>query len=68
MEYQEHLNTVNGGKRRKFQTFFRFREYFKERGEQYGAVWGNIAPFPFGSLIAKQLRGPIWSNMVQYGK
>ena len=43
-------------------------EYFKERGEQYGAVWGNVAPFPFGSLIAKQLRGPIWSNMVQYGK
>ena len=28
-------------------------EYFKERGEQYGAVWGNVAPFPFGSLIAK---------------
>ena len=29
------------------------REYFKERGEQYGTVWGNVAPFPFGSLIAK---------------
>ena len=28
-------------------------EYFKERGEQYGAVWDNVAPFPFGSLIAK---------------
>ena len=28
-------------------------EYFKERGEQYGAVWVNIAPVPFGSLIAK---------------
>ena len=28
-------------------------EYFKERGEQYGAVWVNIVPVPFGSLIAK---------------
>ena len=28
-------------------------EYFKERGEQYGEVWVNVAPFPFGSLIAK---------------
>ena len=30
-----------------------WREYFKERGEQYGAVWVNVAPVPFGSLIAK---------------
>ena len=32
---------------------FGLREYFKERGEQYGAVWVNVAPVPFGSLLAE---------------
>ena len=58
---------------------FSNREYFKERGEQYGAVWVNVAPVPFGSLLAKfpdvahviclfintTIKG---ANMGQYGK